>query len=76
MDYIKSILFDQRTLERPWFDQDFVRSCLNEHFDGKRNHRLLIWSLVSIEWIQRHFVDTEANDIVEMSQTRVDSLQV
>ncbi len=67
MEYIKSILFDQRTLERPWFDQKFVRSCLNEHFEGQRNHRLLIWSLVSVEWIQRHFVDASTSHQSEMN---------
>ncbi|MEE8154121.1 MAG: asparagine synthase (glutamine-hydrolyzing) [Phycisphaerales bacterium] len=58
MDYIKAILFDRRTVERPWFDQAFVRARLDDHFEGRRNHRLLIWSLLSVEWVQRHFVDT------------------
>jgi asparagine synthase (glutamine-hydrolysing) len=57
MDYIKSILFDRQTTDRPWFDQKFLKARLDEHFEGKRNHRLLIWSLLSIEWIQRHFAD-------------------
>jgi len=57
MDYIKSILLDRPTLDRPWFDQKFLEQKLNEHFEGRRNHRLLIWSLLSVEWIQRHFVD-------------------
>jgi asparagine synthase (glutamine-hydrolysing) len=57
MDYIKSILLDSQTLERPWFDQKFVTERLSEHFEGRRNHRLLIWSLLSVEWIQRHFAD-------------------
>ena len=57
MDYIKQVLFDRKTLERPWFDQKQVAQSLEEHFTGQRNHRLLIWSLLSIEWIQRHFVD-------------------
>ena len=57
MDYLKSVLFDKRTLERPWFEQDFVREKLNEHFEGRCNHRLLIWSLLSFEWLQRHFLD-------------------
>ncbi len=57
MDYIKSILLDKQTLDRPWFDQDFISSCLEQHFEGQRNHRLLIWSLLSVEWIQRHFAD-------------------
>lgn len=57
MDYIRSILLDRPTTERPWFDQPFVRAKLSEHFEGKRNHRLLIWSLLSFELLQRHFVD-------------------
>ncbi len=57
MDYIKEILLDKRTLERPWFDAEFVKAKLDEHFDGRRNHRLLVWSLLSVEWIQRHFAD-------------------
>lgn len=57
MDYIRSILLDKPTTDRPWFDQRFVRAKLAEHFEGKRNHRLLIWSLLSFELLQRHFVD-------------------
>ena len=49
-----------RTTGRPWFDQQFVQARLEEHFAGKRNHRLLIWSLLSFELLQRHFVDQPA----------------
>ena len=58
MDYIRSILLDDAALSRPWFKSDYVRQLLSEHFDGKRNHRLLIWSLLSFEMLQRHFIDT------------------
>lgn len=64
MDYIKSILFDKKTFERPWFDQKFVKNKLNEHFEGRYNHRLLIWSLLSFEWLQRHFLDNKFYQIV------------
>ncbi|MBN1942506.1 MAG: asparagine synthase (glutamine-hydrolyzing) [Phycisphaerae bacterium] len=57
MDYIQSILYDPRTRQRPWFDQTFVQARLEEHFAGRRNNRLLIWSLLSFEWLQRHWVD-------------------
>lgn len=60
MKYIKSILFDKQALERPWFDQSFVKQRLEEHFNGQRNHRLLIWSLLSVEWLQRHFIDQQS----------------
>ena len=58
MDYIKSILLDTSTQQRPWFNHRFVRNKLNEHFTGQRNHRLLIWSLLSVEWLQRHYMDS------------------
>jgi asparagine synthase (glutamine-hydrolysing) len=57
MDYIKEILYDQRTLARPFFELDFVKQKLEEHFQGIQNHRLLIWSLLSFEWLNRHFID-------------------
>jgi len=60
MDYIKAILWDPRTLGRPWFDQKFITAKLDEHFQGRFNHRLLIWSLLSLEWLQRHYLDPPA----------------
>ena len=65
MDYLKAFLLDKRTTERPWFDQDFIRKSLNEHFEGRQNHRLLIWSLLSLEWLQRHFIDRPVREGVE-----------
>ena len=59
LEYIKEILLDPRTRQRPWFDQSFVETKLNEHSSGQHNHRLLIWSLLSFEWIQRHFIDQD-----------------
>ena len=57
MNFVQEILFDARTEARPWFDTKQVRERLAEHFSGRRNHRLLIWSLLSLEFLQRHFVD-------------------
>ena len=57
MEYIKEILWDPRTRSRPWFQQKNIDRYLHEHFAGQRNHRLLIWSLLSLEWLQRHFCD-------------------
>jgi asparagine synthase (glutamine-hydrolysing) len=55
MNYILEILGDAQSRRRPWFNQKKVDQCLAEHFEGRRNHRLLIWSLLSFEWLQRHF---------------------
>ncbi len=35
------------------------RAMLDEHVAGRRNHRLLIWSLLCFEWWNRLFVDGE-----------------
>jgi len=58
MDYIREVLGGARARQRPWFNQKKVDQCLNEHFQGRRNHRLLIWSLLSFEWLQRHYCET------------------
>jgi asparagine synthase (glutamine-hydrolysing) len=60
MDYIQDILLDARSLERGYFRPDYVRSTLEEHVQGRVNHRLLIWSLLSFEWWNRLFVDGES----------------
>ncbi|MFH1021913.1 MAG: asparagine synthase (glutamine-hydrolyzing) [Planctomycetota bacterium] len=60
MQYIKDILYDPKTRARPWFDPECTHKTLEEHFAGQHNHRLLIWSLLSLEWLQRHFVDKRA----------------
>ncbi len=57
MDYIKAILYDAKSRSRAWFDQEKVSARLEDHFNGRCNNRLLIWSLLSLEWLQRHFVD-------------------
>ena len=67
MDYINTILSDRSTRQRPWFDQAFVRARLDEHFTGRKNHRLLIWSLLSIEWLQRHFCDATTQATIPTS---------
>lgn len=58
MDYVKSVLLDPRTLNRGYFQPDYIRKVVSEHAQGKVNHRLLIWSLLSFEHWNREFMDT------------------
>jgi asparagine synthase (glutamine-hydrolysing) len=60
MDYIREILLDERTLGRGWFKPEYIRRVLGEHIEGRVNHRLLIWSLLSFEWWNRLFLDDSA----------------
>jgi asparagine synthase (glutamine-hydrolysing) len=59
-DDIRALLLDSRTLDRGYLEPAFVRRVLDDHSSARRNHRLLIWSLMSFEWWNRLFVDGEA----------------
>lgn len=50
IEYIRRLLFDKRALLYDFVQPDTVHSLLEEHFDGSKNRRLLIWSLVCFEW--------------------------
>jgi asparagine synthase (glutamine-hydrolysing) len=57
MDYIREILLDPRSLNRGYFQPTYIRRVLEEHVQGRVNHRLLIWSLLCFEWWNRLFMD-------------------
>jgi asparagine synthase (glutamine-hydrolysing) len=60
MDYIREILLDPRSLGRGYFQPSYVQRVLEEHLEGRVNHRLLIWSLLCFEWWNRLFMDDDA----------------
>jgi asparagine synthase (glutamine-hydrolysing) len=60
MDYLREILLDPRSLGRGYFQPSYVRRVLEEHLEGRINHRLLIWSLLCFEWWNRLFMDGDA----------------
>jgi asparagine synthase (glutamine-hydrolysing) len=62
MERIRGLLHDKRTLERGYFRPEAIARVLDEHESGRRNHRLLIWSLLCFEWWNRLFVDGEPAD--------------
>jgi asparagine synthase (glutamine-hydrolysing) len=57
MGYIKRILLDGSSLDRGHFNPDYIARIVEEHTTGRRNHRLLIWSLLSFEWWCRVWID-------------------
>lgn len=57
LPYVKEILLDKKTLNRGYFNPNFIRVMISEHVSGKANHRLLIWSLLSFEWWCRVFLE-------------------
>lgn len=59
VQYIKNIILSDRSMDRGYFQKQYLENILNEHISGKANHRLLIWSLLSFEWWNRIFMDGE-----------------
>jgi asparagine synthase (glutamine-hydrolysing) len=57
MGYIQEILLNEKSLSRGFFNPEYIRRIVHEHTEGKVNHRLLIWSLLSFEWWNRIFLD-------------------
>jgi asparagine synthase (glutamine-hydrolysing) len=76
MDYIREILLDPRSLNRGYFQPNYVRRTLDEHLAGRVNHRLPIWSLLSFEWWNRLYMDGDraalgrAGDAARLTDTR------
>jgi asparagine synthase (glutamine-hydrolysing) len=57
--YLEAILLSDRTLERGVLRPEFVRRVVEEHFAGAADRRLLLWTLLCMEWWHRVFVDGE-----------------
>ena len=59
IDYVKRHLFGRRARIYDYLDRGAVQSLVEEHFQGKANRRLFIWSLLSFElWCQRFLGDS------------------
>ena len=54
---IEAILLDPRSLDRQLFRPEAIRKILAAHFEGYKDNRFLIWSLLCVEWMQRLFMD-------------------
>ena len=56
VEYVKDLLLSRNNRSSEFINGDFVNHKLNEHIDGKANHRLLIWSLMNFELWTREFL--------------------
>jgi asparagine synthase (glutamine-hydrolysing) len=53
---VLSVLLDPNTLQRGYFEPSGVRSLLDEHFRGRRDHSGKIWRLLVFELWHRNYV--------------------
>lgn len=59
MDYVRDRLLDRRACIYDWMDYDTVTGLIEEHLEGRRNRRLLIWSLLYVEEWSRCFLGAQ-----------------
>jgi len=55
IDYVKELLLNKKANIYNYFKYDIVKNLLEEHFNGKQNRRLFIWSLLCFEWWNKIF---------------------
>jgi asparagine synthase (glutamine-hydrolysing) len=57
IDYLKRLLGDPDARIYQLLNPAYVRRILGEHTSGRVNHRLLIWSFLSLEWWARAYME-------------------
>ena len=51
--FIKQMFFENNSAMYSFFDKTSVHELVNEHFNGEKNRRLFIWSLINFEhWLR------------------------
>lgn len=50
IDYIRRLLLDPNAVLHEYLSRDFIKGIIDAHVRQSANHRLLIWSLISLEW--------------------------
>lgn len=70
MDYVRELLLKKTAHIYEFLDPAEVGSLLDDHFQGRENRRLLIWSLVCVEHWCRIFLAGETPDYLSHSEGR------
>src|SRR4029077_2473001 len=55
LPYVRELILGTRTSDRRYFRPAAVKRILEEHVNGRRNHRFLLWSLMCFELWNRLF---------------------
>ena len=64
-------ILSRRAAERGYFRPRYVQRLVDEHLHGKRDHALLLWSLLIFERFQQLYVDNPAGSAVPISEPHV-----
>lgn len=55
-DSVKAILLNKNARLSQYMDREGIREILNDHSSAAKNNRLLIWSLISVEYFLQTFM--------------------
>ena len=57
IDYVKRTLFNNQAMIYDYLDKPAIQELIAEHLEGKKNRRLLIWSLLNVEsWLRKYLM--------------------
>lgn len=56
IEYVRRLLFKGDARIYAYLDREAMQGLVSEHLEGKQNRRLLIWSLLNVEWWVRRFL--------------------
>lgn len=56
-EFVREMLFSETTMNRRYFNPEYVKRLVNEHFAGRRDFNQEIWSLLCFELWHRLFID-------------------
>lgn len=57
IDYVRREVLNPRARIYQYLDYPTVSSLVEDHLQGRENRRLLIWSLISVEWWLRKYLN-------------------
>ena len=62
INFIKQKLMNNNATIYQFLDPDSVQKLLHQHLSGERNRRLLVWSLLNVEfWLNEYNMTSDAN---------------
>jgi asparagine synthase (glutamine-hydrolysing) len=60
-DFLRDTLLSPEALQRGYFREPILRSLIDEHIGGKRDHGHRLWALLTFEIWHRLFIDREVS---------------
>ena len=67
-NYIYKILLDDRTINRGYFNRNYIKKILNQNTLGIKNRKQEIWCLLTLELWHRLYIDEDKGLLVKVNE--------